>query len=362
MYHTVILVVNPHAYTFQQMCRRPENSDCTWNVWRPLDHSFSKRFQSSILVNWFSRNSGLNTIINIGTAVKEWRCESSRYWGSHNVQVKTPVECLVNIHVPNTVSFGIEWHDDKLMPHCKWLWQIPMFFFLRYLHSGTDDSHRKPLDRHSYLIRDDLKEFKISFYPPLTFTITFCVQWLKQSRYKTPLYKKGLAPTRYARWPALRHRTGLKLHHNRFVSSTKADTTWCNLNHNTETDERPITICIQSSLIICVGIRLRMTISVTNFCFQFPSIWHSHLWIARMAFNIQRHTTPVQGGNKNFHTENGGVWEFITKRTTDRRRQLGVSGRSHSYPCAIHLQQDKQNTYNATVTCVHATILVVEKH
>jgi len=50
-----------------------------------------------------------------------------------------------------------------------------------------------------------------------------------------------------------------------------------------------------------------MTISVTNFYVQFPSIWHSHMWIARMALNILKHITSVQGGNKNFHTENGDV-------------------------------------------------------
>jgi hypothetical protein len=53
-----------------------------------------------------------------------------------------------------------------------------------------------------------------------------------------------------------------------------------------------------------------MTISFINFYFQFPSIWHSHLWIAQMALNIQKLITSVQRGNKNFHTENGGVWEM----------------------------------------------------
>jgi len=60
-----------------------------------------------------------------------------------------------------------------------------------------------------------------------------------------------------------------------------------------------------------VGIKLRTTIVVTNFYFQFPSTWHSHLWLARLAMNIQKHIiTCVQGGNKDCHKENGGVWEM----------------------------------------------------
>ena len=110
------------------------------------------------------------------------------------------------------------------------------------------------------------------------------VTFNKQSRYKIQLNNQGLAPTRYSHCPALRHRTaGLKLHHNRFVSSTEPDTTWCNLNHKREADEKPTTIRTQLSLIVWVEIKLRMTISVNNFYSQFPSIWHSQLKIVRTA-------------------------------------------------------------------------------
>jgi hypothetical protein len=53
-----------------------------------------------------------------------------------------------------------------------------------------------------------------------------------------------------------------------------------------------------------------MTISVTNFYVKSPSIWHSHIWIARMALDILKHIASVQGGNKNFHMENSDVWDM----------------------------------------------------